>query len=167
MIKYKTLNYIVIAIAAVLLTGCGKVDQSEITKTEKKSVEVTNKPLLNETIAEAAVQTTEIETSTANAEPLVPFWVAVREGNFEAIKLQLNDENLNLKDEYDLVPLHYAANFGYTKIIELLIGEGADINLPANNGWTPIDWAGPDKETVSLLRKHRAKTGEELKAEGK
>ena len=167
MIKYKALDYIVIAIATVLLTGCGKVDQSEITTTEKKSVEVTNKPPLNETIAEAAVQTTEIETSTANAEPLVPFWVAVREGNFEAIKLQLNDENLNAKDEYDLVPLHYAANFGYTKIIELLIGEGADINLPANNGWTPIDWAGPDKETVSLLRKHGGKTAEELKAEGK
>ena len=36
MIKYKALNYIVIAIAAVLLTGCGKVDQSEITTTEKK-----------------------------------------------------------------------------------------------------------------------------------
>ena len=167
MIKYKALDYIVIAIATVLLTGCGKVDQSEITTAEKKSVEVTNKPPLNETIAEAAVQTTEIETSTANAEPLVPFWVALREGNFEAIKLQLNDENLNAKDEYDLVPLHYAANFGYSKIIELLIGEGADINLPANNGWTPIDWAGPDKETVSLLRKLGAKTGEELKAEGK
>ena len=163
MIKYKALNYIVIAIAAVLLTGCGKVDQSEITTTEKKSVDVTNKPPLNQTIEEAAVQTTEIETSKANAEPLVPFWVAVREGNFEAMKLQLNVQNLNSKDEYDLVPLHYAANFGYMKIIDLLIGEGADINVPANNGWTPIDWAGPDKESVSLLRKHGGKTGEELK----
>ena len=159
MIKYKALNYIVIAIAAVLMTGCGKVGQSEITTTEKKSVEVTNKPPLIETVAEAAVQTTEIETSTANAEPLVPFWVAVREGNFEAIKLQLNDENLNAKDEYDLVPLHYAANFGYTKIIELLIGEGADINLPANNGWTPIDWAGPDKETGFPTKKTRRQDG--------
>ena len=83
------------------------------------------------------------------------------------MKLQLNDENLNAKDEYNLVPLHYAANFGYMKIIDLLIGEGADINLPANNGWTPIDWAGPDKETVSLLGKLGAKTAEELKAEGK
>ena len=163
MIKYKALNYIVIAIAAVLLKGCGKVDQSEITTTEKKSVDVTNKPPLNQTIEEAAVQTTEIETSKANAEPLVPFWVAVREGNFEAMKLQLNVQNLNSKDEYDLVPLHYAANFGYMKIIDLLIGEGADINVPANNGWTPIDWAGPDKESVSLLRKHGGKTGEELK----
>ena len=167
MIKYKALDYIVIAIATVLLTGCGKVDQSEITTTEKKSAEITNKPPVNETAANVTVQTTEIETSTANAEPLVPFWVAVREGNIDVVKLQLNDENLNSKDEYDLVPLHYAANFGYMKIIELLIGEGADINLPANNGWTPIDWAGPDKETVSLLRKHGAKTGEELKAAGK
>ena len=50
------------------------------------------------------------------------------------------------------------------KIIELLIGEGADINVPANNGWTPIDWAGPDKETVSLLRKHGGKTAKELQA---
>ena len=83
------------------------------------------------------------------------------------MKLQLNVQNLNSKDEYDLVPLHYAANFGYMKIIELFIGEGADINVPANNGWTPIDWAGPDKETVSLLRKHGGKTAEELQAVGK
>ena len=162
MVKYKTLNYIVTAIAAVLLTGCGKDDQSEITSTEKKSVEATNKPPLNETIAEAVVQTTEIETPKANAEPVVSFWVAVREGNFEAMMLQLNDGNINARDEYNLVPLHYAANFGYIKIIELLIGEGADINVPANNGWTPIDWAGPDKETVSLLRKNGGKTAEEL-----
>jgi len=164
MVKYKALNYIVKAIASVLLTGCGKVDQSEITTTEKKSVEAINNPPLNETIAEAAVKTKDIETSKANAEQLVPFWVAVREGNFEAMMLQLNDGNINARDEYDLAPLHYAANFGYMKIIELLIGEGVDINLSANNGWTPIDWAGPDKETVSLLRKHGGKTAEELQA---
>ena len=163
MVKYKTLNCIVTAIAAVLLTGCGKVDQSEITTTEKKSVEAANKPPLNETIMEAADQTTEIETSKANAEPLVTFWVSVRKGNFDAMILQLNDGNINARDEYDLVPLHYAANFGYMKIIELLIGEGADINVPADNGWTPIDWAGPDKETVSLLREHGGKTAEEIK----
>ena len=71
--------------------------------------------------------------------------------------------NLNDKDEYGLVSLHYASNFGYLKIIDLLIKKGADVNLPAKNGWTPIDWAGPHKETISLLRKHGAKKGEDLK----
>jgi len=54
---------------------------------------------------------------------------------------------------------------------ELLIANGADVNV--RNGWkaTPLDEAIAgsqiDKPIAELLRKHGGKTGEELKAEGK
>ena len=51
----------------------------------------------------------------------------------------------------------------------MLIAKGADINAKAIVGGTALDFAlmRKQKETADLLRKHGAKTGEELKAEGK
>ena len=146
----------VTTIAALVLVGCGESKQN--------SIETTNKDPLGKEITEPLVELTELIPPVDNIEPLIPFWAAVREGNYEALKQHLNNDlNLNDKDEYGLVSLHYASNFGYLKIIDLLIKKGADVNLPAKNGWTPIDWAGPHKETISLLRKHGAKKGEDLK----
>ena len=43
------------------------------------------------------------------------------------------------------------------------------LNAKCKDGTTPLDWAGLGGrvEIDDLLRKHRAKTSEELKAEGK
>ena len=84
-----------------------------------------------------------------------------------------NGANVNAKDIIEWTPLHYAAQTGQKEIIELLIAKGADVNAKNNNGRTPLDIAtNPEKlfkseEFIELLRKHGAKTGDELKAEGK
>ena len=60
--------------------------------------------------------------------------------------------------------------WGPTKeIAELLITKGAIVNAKDVDGETPLDVAIEDAESelTDLLRKHGAKTGEELKAEGK
>ena len=62
--------------------------------------------------------------------------------------------------------MYYAAIRGHKEIAELLITKGADVNVKDDDGTTPLDMAD-DKETADLLRKHGAKTSEELKAEGK
>jgi len=64
--------------------------------------------------------------------------------------------------------LHLAAYWDHTKIVKLLIAEGADVNANIG-GWTPLHLAVDEghTETADLLRKHGGKTGEELKAEGK
>ena len=70
-------------------------------------------------------------------------------------------------------PLHWAASEGRKEVAELLIAKGADVNAKKwggdYTGDTPLDTAIRRKhpETADLLRKHGAKTSEELKAEEK
>jgi len=68
------------------------------------------------------------------------------------------------------IPLHFAALDGHKEIVDLLIAKGADVNAKDDHfGDTPLDNAIVRKhpETADILRKHVAKTSEELKAEGK
>ena len=86
--------------------------------------------------------------------------------------------DVNAKTNQGWIPLHLAALGGHKEIVELLISKGADVNAKNDVGHTPLDWAKqlfddytPEakaaiKETAELLRKHGAKTSEELKAEG-
>ena len=96
--------------------------------------------------------------------------LAVKSGNAEAVKQNLADgTDVNKKGGFGQSPLHQAALIGHKIIIKLLIDKGADVNTKNDGGETPLDWAIKRKhtETADLLRKHGAKTGEELKAEGK
>jgi len=65
--------------------------------------------------------------------------------------------------------LHRAAWKGHKEIAELLIENGADLNVKDDDGRTPLDWAimRNHTEIADLLHKHGGKTGKELKAEGK
>ena len=101
--------------------------------------------------------------------PSVDIHEAAGTGNIEVVKQHLaagtdvNAQNLN-----GFYPLTSAASWGHNEIVELLIAKGADVNVKSS-GKTPLDWAIKQLhlETADLLRKHGAKTGEELKAEGK
>ena len=65
-------------------------------------------------------------------------------------------------------PLHYSANYGYKEIVQLLIGNGADVNAKVLSGKykgkTAVDIANQlnHPETAELLRKHGGRTAEEL-----
>ena len=78
--------------------------------------------------------------------------------------------DVNVEDPQGYTPLHRVAFDGHKKMAELLIANGADVNV--RNGWkaAPLDEAIAgsqiDKPIADLLRKHGAKTGEELKAAG-
>ena len=92
---------------------------------------------------------------------------AAESGDIEAVKQHLADET-DIEKKCTVcgsTALGHAAKHGHNEIAELLIENGANVNAKDEEGETPLDWA--DGEIADLLRKHGAKTGEELKAEGK
>ena len=100
-----------------------------------------------------------------------PLHLAALKDHKEIAELLItNGADLNAEDEMNgMIPLHNAAGRGYNEIVKLLIAKGADVNAKFDNGDTPLDMAivWERTETADLLRKHGAKTGEELKAEEK
>ena len=136
-------------IAAVVLVGCGKSQQSapapETKPVEPVSVAATPEP------------------PTAKA-PDISIHVAAREGNIEAVKQHLAaGTDVNAEIEGAGTPLNLAAVKGHKEIAELLISKGADVNAKDDGGKTPLDWAYG--EAAALIRKHGGKTGEELRVE--
>ena len=129
-------------------------------------------------------------------EPSVDIWETAKVGNIESVKKYLDAKDkyewtglswaaaegqneivdlliakgadVNAKGELG-TPLDCAIVCGHKEIAELLIAEGADVNVKIWDGSTPLDFAIEEDETqiADLLRKHGAKTAEELKAEGK
>jgi len=84
--------------------------------------------------------------------------------------------NVNAVDYQGEIPLHTAIYHSYPnveedgiEVIKMLIENGSDVNKVKSfpRKLTPLDFAkDPNGKIADLLRKHGAKTGEELKAEG-
>ncbi len=174
-------------IAAAVLVGCGKAQQST-PPAEVKPAEL---------VAEAA----QSEPTTAKASD-ISIHEAAALGNIEAVKQFLDSgTDVNAKDKTGGTPLDEAAGWGRKDIVELLIAKGADVNAKfdedgstplhlaawkghfdaaelliaadadvnakMDDGDTPLDLAKGHPEIADILRKHGGKTGEELKVEGK
>ena len=95
---------------------------------------------------------------------------AIGNNHKEIVELLISKgASVNAKGEDGWFPLGTASLSGRKEIAELLISKGADVNTMNLDGKTTLDLAIGRKhtETAALLRKHGAKTGEELKAEGK
>ena len=121
--------------------------------------------------------------------PSVDIHRASYEGNIKAVKQAITDgADVNAMSKDGRTCLDFAiggaaaaarglndlaAGEGHKKVVELLIAEGVDVNAkssgwtPQSSGWTPLKSAVMlnQSEIADLLRKHGAKTAEELKAE--
>jgi len=144
-------------IAAVLLVGCGKTQQSA-PEPEAKPAEPPAAKVPDISIHDAAI-----------------------DGNIELVKQYLDaGGDVNMTDIARRTPLHWAVREGHKEIAELLISEGADVNAKDDIFGTPLDSANALikfqnafspalsrslNEIADLLRKHGGKTGEELKVE--
>jgi len=65
-----------------------------------------------------------------------------------------------------MTALHLSAKHGHREVVEFLITREANVNVMDIQD-TPLDLASSKPEIADLLRKHGAKTAEELKAEKK
>ena len=61
--------------------------------------------------------------------------------------------------------MHWAASKVHNKTAKLLIEEGADVNVVNKDGLAPLDYA--ENQIFGVLIDNGAKSGAELKAEGK
>lgn len=59
--------------------------------------------------------------------------------------------NINLQNKYGTTPLSNAVFFDNAKIVELLINNGADVNLAKTNGMTPLMVACKDNKATSIV----------------
>jgi len=83
-------------------------------------------------------------------------YAAIKAGDLETVEalLKNNPDLVHEKgDEMDGTPLHRAADRGETKIAELLLANGADINASDAMGARPLHWAADEdrKDVVELL----------------
>lgn len=99
-------------------------------------------------------------TAETNLDPNEPDpVVAARTGNLEAIK-NLVSADPGLVDELDQEGqslLHYAASFRRVDVVQYLIEQGADPNMPNADGQTPITYAEESpgtEEVIEVLREH-------------
>ena len=182
-------HILITTIAAVLVVGCGKSQQSAPAQEAKPVKSVAERDSNSQDRDEAE----QAAPPTAKA-PDISIWDAVKTKNIEAVKQHLDSgAGVNGKDEdgYTLLDwaiftkdtetaeilrkhggkhgtIHSAAYAGDIEAVKKFLAAGADVN--ANGGGrTPLDWAIYFKhsEIADLLRKHGGKTGAELKAEGK
>ena len=100
-----------------------------------------------------------------------PLHAAAYQGHSDVVELLIaNGADVNASDVRGWIPLHAAVDQGHAVVADLLIVKGADLNARMKGGgYTVLDLANLKEQTeiALLLRKHGAKTGEELKAEGK
>ncbi|SVE31699.1 uncharacterized protein METZ01_LOCUS484553, partial [marine metagenome] len=68
--------------------------------------------------------------------------------------------DMNAKDEDGLAPLHYSARADHKEIVELLINNGADVNVRSTANLTPLDLSSGG--VADLIRKQGGKTSKEL-----
>ena len=63
--------------------------------------------------------------------------------------------SVNAQDESGYSPLHAAASYGHTELIELLLSAGATVDLEDEDGDTPLLYA-EEPEVFELLVQHGA-----------
>ena len=134
------MKYLITTIAALVLVGCGKSQESA------PSSEAT--PV--DPVAKAATP----EPTTAKA-PSISIHDAVLKENIEAVKLHLDaGTDVNTKGGvFDTTPLIYAAWFGYKEVAELLVAKGADVNAKGRDYESPLHHAASSghKEIAEVL----------------
>ena len=100
-----------------------------------------------------------------------PLHFATRNGHTDTVKMLIQKRaEVNTKDWQGWTPLHSAAGSGDTGMAAALLAAGAEVNVKTTSGiylgWTPLSSAHTEEMRV-FLRKHGAKTGDELDAEAK
>ena len=80
-------------------------------------------------------------------------WTAAVNGDWETVKQLLEREPslINVTDDGGVTLLHFAASNSNIVVLEYLISQGADVNVKAQYGETPLHWATRWNSDVDVL----------------
>ena len=70
-----------------------------------------------------------------------PFCVAISKGDFETVKKMIQFGEIVNKTSNGKTPLMYAARYNRVKIINLLLENGAEVDIKDKGGRTAVDYA--------------------------
>ena len=106
-------------------------------------------------IVDALIKAPNINLNVRNAHGYTPLYVAVDRGREQSARLLINaGADINISDNNQWTALHWAAYYGYIKIVDALI-HVPNVNLNSRNeqGYTPLHVAVMSgmKESVRLL----------------
>ena len=155
------MKQLLITIAAVVLVGCGpNIHEATWTGNIELIKQLTD---------------SNIDVNVKRDRGETPLHIAARFSYYEVAKLLISKgADVNVRNDFGWTPLHEAAysfteGRGPIRTVELLISKGANVNSKGESGGTPLDIANTwgHEPAAAILRKHGAKTGEELKPEGK
>lgn len=67
----------------------------------------------------------------------------VKDGNLQKVQqfLSRNEKSINLRDDNEMLPIHWAADRGNVEILDCLVKAGSDINAQDADGQTPLHFA--------------------------
>ena len=72
---------------------------------------------------------------------------AARDGDYEGAKRSLKSsvfrrgEDVNVRDDRECSPLHYAVKISHARLVRLLLDKGADLQAEDKHGWSVLHYA--------------------------
>jgi len=79
------------------------------------------------------------------------FYQTIRAGDFVSLKVLTKNEGTNARDKRGTTPLMYAAAFGNSQDMKLLLDAGADVNAKSMSGATALIWAAGEPVKSRML----------------
>ncbi|CAH1401021.1 unnamed protein product [Nezara viridula] len=73
---------------------------------------------------------------------------AASNGDEAMVNFTFSKKDLNIRDNFGNQAIHFAAQGGNSKIIEMLLGHGADVNSEGEHGETPLHFAVRNDDTI-------------------
>ena len=86
----------------------------------------------------AAVLCTNARARRGDNDGNTPLHLAVTNDNPTTVRVLLPYSNVNQRTTEGLTAIHLAASLGYVEIIQLLLTDGADVEITCRRGWTPL-----------------------------
>jgi len=127
-------------------------EEREIVEDELRKLEKIRRILAEEESNEAEEMRLLSERQTeVEQEQAFQRWSHARKRWDELYHVNYDNDDCDLEEMDDWIPIYWAAEKGYMEIVKLLLTKGADLAVANKNGWTPLI-AASDKGHIDVVQ---------------